>query len=48
MYEKMYYKLFNAITDAIELIEKMQPHDAAQILKNAQKAAEDVFIDERA
>ncbi len=41
MYKKMYYKLFNAITDAIEIDDKEK---ADEILKNAQIETEEMFI----
>ena len=41
MYKKMYYTLFNAITDAIEEEDKEK---AVEILKNAQIETEEIFI----
>ncbi len=41
LYKKMYYHLFNAITDAVECKTKEQ---ADFILKNAQIATEDIYI----
>ncbi len=44
MYKKMYFTLFNAITDALELIENRRPAEAASLLKRAQQSAEEQYI----
>ena len=41
IYKKMYYHLFNAVTDAINAATKSE---ADFILINAQKETEDIFI----
>ena len=47
-YEKMYYTLFNAITDALGLMEKEQYADAAIGLAAAQCETEELYITEQA
>ena len=44
LYEKMYYKLFNAVTDALEAIGKGEFSKAENILVRAQQQTEDIFI----
>ena len=44
-YKKMYFILFNAITDASRLIEKGEYADAKDILDNAQIKTEDLYIE---
>lgn len=44
MYQKMYTTLFNAITDALELMEKGSSAEAALLLKQAQQSTEDQYI----
>lgn len=44
MYEKMYYTLFHAITDAMELIEKQKYQEALILLEQASRKAEDIYI----
>lgn len=46
-YEKMYLHLFNRITDAIEAIEKCNYGEAADILRSAQRKAEDIYLDDK-
>ena len=43
-YEKMYYTLFNAITDALTLMEKNKPAEAAAVLVSAQCETEEMYI----
>ncbi len=43
-YEKMYHLLFNAITDALEQIEKQNLGSAKELLISAQQKAEDIYI----
>ena len=43
-YEKMYYILFNAITDALRLMEAGQHADAAICLADAQCLTEEFYI----
>lgn len=45
-YEKMYYTLFNAITDALRLMEQEQYADAAIRLAAAQCETEELYISE--
>lgn len=45
-YEKMYYTLFNAITDALVLMEQEQYADAAIRLAAAQCETEELYISE--
>ena len=42
-YDKMYYCLFNAITDALQLLHS-SPLQAAQILRQAQQKAEELYL----
>ena len=43
-YDKMYSLLFNAITDALEKLEKQNLGDAKDILISAQQKAEEIYI----
>jgi len=43
-YQKMYYLLFNAITDALRLVEQGNPA-AVALLRRAQNRAEEIYID---
>ena len=43
-YEKMYYMLFNAITDAVRLLEENKIADASLKLLMAQYDAEEEYI----
>lgn len=45
MYKKMYLRLFNAITDALGLMEKGDPAGAAEVLKRAQQGAEEIYME---
>lgn len=45
-FEKMYYQLFNAITDSIEETEKMNFGQAKSILIQAQQKCEEMYISE--
>lgn len=44
MYKKMYFCLFNAITDALGALEKGNIWDAKRLLKEAQCATEEMYI----
>ena len=44
MYRQMYFMLFNAITDAVEQLEQCNYGQAAVLLKQAQAAAEEVYL----
>lgn len=44
MYEKMYYTLFHAITDAMGLIETQKYQEALTRLEQASRDAEEIYI----
>lgn len=44
MYKKMYLTLFNAITDALGLLEEKRPAEAVSLLKRAQQDTEEQYI----
>ncbi len=44
MYKKMYYILFNAITDAMELMEAHQYQEAVTLLERATRETEEIYI----
>lgn len=43
-YKEMYYLMFNAVTSALEQIDKNQTAQARIALINAQKASEEIFL----
>lgn len=43
-YQKMYYELFHAITDALDALAQDDVGAATQRLKQAQCAAEEIYI----
>ena len=43
-YQKMYYTLFNAVTDALRFMENGNSAGAAALLKRAQRSTEDQYI----
>ena len=43
-YQKMYYLLFNAVTDALELLETHAYREAITALIHAQQDTEQIFI----
>ena len=45
MYKKMYYTLFNAITTALDQLERGVVPAAVLTLKTAQMDSEDLFLD---
>ena len=45
MYRKMYYHLFNAVTDAIEALAKNNAVQARWILVKAQQECEEIYLD---
>ena len=45
-YKKMYFCLFNAITDALQELEKHHILSANLILQNAQQRTEEMYMDE--
>lgn len=44
-YKKMYLTLFNALTDAIEQLERADYGSAREILIRAQQQTEEIFIE---
>lgn len=44
LYEKLYYQLFNAITDALSSIKEQNYGTARDTLISAQQVAEEMFI----
>ena len=44
-YQKLYTKLFNAITDALEELDRMNVGQARDILCRAQQEAEELYLD---
>ena len=44
-YQKAYYILFNAITDAVDAMDQREINQAAEILKSAQIKTEDMYIE---
>ena len=44
-YTKMYFHLFNAMTDALRALEENDPARAAQILISAQQWGEDAYLE---
>lgn len=46
MYEKMYCKLFNAVTDALEQMENLNYGLAERILRDGQRKTEGIYIGE--
>ena len=44
-YEKLYYLLFNAITDALEQMDAQNYGEAKKTLISAQQKAEEIYID---
>lgn len=47
MYEKMYHTLFNAITDAMELIERQKYQEALNLLERATRNTEETYISQK-
>lgn len=44
MYKKMYLKLFNAVTDALEAMERRNYGQAEDLLKRGQQEAEELYL----
>ena len=44
MYEKMYHKLFHAVTDAMELMKNQKYQEALTRLELASRDAEETYI----
>ena len=45
LYRKMYYSLFNHLTDAIELLQRMELAPAINLLMDAQQETEKLYIE---
>ena len=45
MYKKMYFHLFNSITDALAALERQNFGAAAEILRQAQIDSEEIYLD---
>ena len=43
-YQKLYTKLFNAATDALEALEQLNVGQAEDILRRAQQEAEELYL----
>ena len=43
-YEAMYFRLFNAVTDAVEELQRLNFGTAVEILKRAQQDGEDSYV----
>ena len=46
LYKKLYYCVFNGITDAMEELENQNFGAAKEILRNAQLKAEEIYLEE--
>ena len=46
MYKKLYFTLFNAITDALDAMKEQNFGTAQNILRAAQQKAEDIYLDQ--
>lgn len=46
MYKKLYFLMFNRITDAVNALNEGRNDDALQALTDAQSEAEQIFIEE--
>ena len=44
LYKKLYYTLFNAVTDAIRQLEQFDAVECRRILIKAQQQCEEIFI----
>lgn len=45
MYKKLYFMMFNRVTDAVNALKEGRSDDALQVLKCAQEEAEQIFIE---
>ena len=45
IYKKMYYRLFNGITDALTEMERQNYGAAAEILRQSQIDSEEIYLD---
>ena len=46
-YQRMYLLLFNAVTDALELLERGEAETAAETLRSAQCSCEEIYMEEK-
>ena len=44
LYKKLYYTLFNAVTDALHQLENLDPVQCRRILIKAQQKCEEIYI----
>ena len=44
-YKKLYYRLFNGISDALEAMEKQNYTRAGEILRKAQQETEELYVE---
>lgn len=47
LYEKMYYHLFNAVTDALKALEEQNYGQAKSLLEQAQQEGESIYLGEK-
>lgn len=45
MYKKLYFMMFNRMTDAVNALKEGRSDDALQTLQGAQKEAERIFVE---
>lgn len=45
-YKKLYFKMFNAATDAVNALEALNVWSAKDILRRAQQEAEDIILED--
>ncbi len=45
-YQKLYTTMFNAATDALDALERLDPGRAREILRDAQQRAEELYLSE--
>lgn len=45
MFEKMYFTLFNSITDALEQLERQNYGAAAELLRRGQQEGERIYLE---
>ncbi len=44
VYQSMYLRLFNAVTDALEALDAERPEEAQRLLVQAQQACEELYL----
>lgn len=47
LYEKMYYHLFNAVTDALKALEEQNYGQAKSLLEQTQQEGENIYLGEK-